>query len=290
MFSRFEFPWVSPHLDLWHSVCNKPASLLFVQKMFCNVSYFHFSPHKENFMWGSYFTFIFLFPRHSFALPDKTHNYILSNIVGKRRKTIFSFSKRGLALYSWFPGSSVFSFLNVRQNLPSLLFGDLEEIFSFSVCLFKFVLDEESKILKSTQGCFFVGAQTRRSGSRMSLKHFHTFTLKYFIWTFTFTISKITFTFTISKTTVTFTMSVLHFQKVGSSCLFELKRENQDQGCLWNTFTQVPQGFTFPMQFIPELEKMKKRQFAHQMVFMAENNNTSFKLFNSYFENKSTNE
>ena len=85
-------------------------------------------------------------------------------------------------------------------------------------------------------------------------------------------------------------MSVLHFQKVGSSCLFELKRENQDQGCLWNTFTQVPQGFTFPMQFIPELEKMKKRQFAHQMVFMAENNNTSFKLFNSYFDNKSTNE
>ena len=163
MFSRFvEFPWVSPHLDLWHSVCNKPASLLFVQKMFCNVSYFHFSPHKENFMWGSYFTFIFLFPRASFALPDKTHNYILLNIVGKRRKTIFSFSKRGLALYSWFPGSSVFSFLNVRQNLPSLLFGDLEEIFSFSVCLFKFVLDEESKLLKPT--LFFVGAHKRRPG------------------------------------------------------------------------------------------------------------------------------
>ena len=137
---------------------------------------------------------------------------------------------------------------------------------------------------------FFVGAQKRRSGSRMSLKHFHTFTLKDFFLTFTFTISKTTFTFTISKTTFTFTMSVLHCQKVGSSCLFELKRENQDQGCLWNTFTQVPQGFTFPMQFIPELEKMKKRQFAHRMVFMAENSNTSFKLFNSYFENKSTNE
>ena len=155
MFSRFvEFPWVSPHLDLWHSVCNKPASLLFVQKMFCNVSYFHFSPHKENFMWGSYFTFIFLFPRASFALPDKTHNYILLNIVRKRRKTIFS--KRLLALYFWFPGSSMFSLLNVRQNLPSLLFGDLEKIFSFSVCLFEFVLDEESKLLKPTQSCFLL--------------------------------------------------------------------------------------------------------------------------------------
>ena len=162
MFSRFvEFPWVSPHLHLWHSVCNKPATLLFVQKMFCNVSYFHFSPHKEKFMWGSYFTFIFLFPRASFALPDKTHNYILLNIVRKRRKTIFS--KRVLALYSsWFPGSSMFSLLGVRQNLPSLLFGDLEKIFSFSVCLFEFVLDEESKLLKPTQSCFLL--ELRREG------------------------------------------------------------------------------------------------------------------------------
>ena len=38
-FSRF----VS-HLDLWHNVCNKPATLLFVQKMFCDVSYFHSGP------------------------------------------------------------------------------------------------------------------------------------------------------------------------------------------------------------------------------------------------------
>ena len=162
MFSRFvEFPWVSPHLDLWHSVCNKPASLLFVQKMFCNVSYFHFSPHKENFMWGSYFTFIFLFPRASFALPDKTHNYILLNIVGKRRKTIFS--KRVLALYFWFPGSSMFSFLNVRQNLPSLLFGDLEKIFFFSVCLFEFVLDENQSFSNQPKAVF-VGAQKRWPG------------------------------------------------------------------------------------------------------------------------------
>ena len=60
-----------------------------------------------------------------------------------------------LALYFWFPGSSLFSLLNFRQNLPSLLFGDLEKIFSFSVCLFEFVLDEESKLLKPTQSCFF---------------------------------------------------------------------------------------------------------------------------------------
>ena len=134
MFSRFvEFPWVSPHLGLWHSVCNKPATLLFVQKMFCNVSYFHFSPHKEKFMWGSYFTFIFLFPRASFALPDKTHNYILLNIVIKRRKTIFS--KRVLALYFWFPGSSMFSFLNVRQNLSSLLLVILKRFFPYQLSL-----------------------------------------------------------------------------------------------------------------------------------------------------------
>ena len=57
--------------------------------MFCNVSYFHFpQQHKEKFMWGSYFTFIFLFPRASSGPTDKTHSPLLY-IVGKRR-TLFS--------------------------------------------------------------------------------------------------------------------------------------------------------------------------------------------------------
>ena len=81
--------WFS-HLDLWHNVCNKPATLLFVQKMFCNVSYFHFCRHKEKFMWGSYFTFIFPFPRASLTPTDKTHSrppliycWKKSNIISK---------------------------------------------------------------------------------------------------------------------------------------------------------------------------------------------------------------
>ena len=51
--------------------------------MFCNVSYFHFARHKEKFMWGSYFTFIFPFPRAGFGLSDKTDgpSYIL--LLGK---------------------------------------------------------------------------------------------------------------------------------------------------------------------------------------------------------------
>ena len=74
---------LTSHLNLWHNVGNKAASLPFVHKMFCNVSYFHFARHKEKFMWGSYFTFIFPFPRAGFGLSDKTDgpSYIL--LVGK---------------------------------------------------------------------------------------------------------------------------------------------------------------------------------------------------------------
>ena len=62
------------HFILWHNVCNKLGSFLFVHKMFCNVSYFRFSQYKEN----SYFTFIFLFSRTGFALTDKiAASYIL---------------------------------------------------------------------------------------------------------------------------------------------------------------------------------------------------------------------
>ena len=62
------------HFILWHNVCNKLGSFLFVHKMFCNVSYFRFSQYKEN----SYFTFIFLFSRTSFAPTDKiAASYIL---------------------------------------------------------------------------------------------------------------------------------------------------------------------------------------------------------------------
>ena len=38
-----------------------------------------------------------------------------------------------------------------------------------------------------------------------------------------------------------------------------LKRENQDQGYLWNTFTQVSPGFTFRIQYIQGLAKLKRK-------------------------------
>ena len=48
--------------------------------MFCNVSYFHFpQQHKEKFMWGSYFTFIFLLVSLNPVLKKELRMYVITD-------------------------------------------------------------------------------------------------------------------------------------------------------------------------------------------------------------------
>ena len=55
-----------------------------------------------------------------------------------------------------FQEAPCFPFSMFDKTFPRFCLVILKRFFSFSVCLFKFVLDEESKLLKPTQSCFLL--------------------------------------------------------------------------------------------------------------------------------------
>ena len=148
--------------------------------MFCNVSYFRFSQYKEN----SYFTFIFLFSRTSFAPTDKiAASYIL---LEKGREDHFQTCLDNHQLS--------FTYTNYKcilKKLPNMkgIPGDFRIISLPLILQLKVVLTENTKSWK-----LFVCP----------------------------------------------------------------KRKHENQGYLWNTFTQVLHGFTFQIQFIQRMAKSKR--------------------------------
>ena len=172
--------------------------------MFCNVSYFHFARHKEKFMWGSFFTFIFPFPRAGFGLSDKTDgpSYIL--LLGKgehyfQRWTLQndqsdSCSEKHQVL---FKTSLIFPFTIChlsRRNYSCLYVGDgwwiyiipiktlvdlLSQLENKHLKLFSVPLTLHPRVLltgrRKVGGCLEPPPSSSCSkGSRLPLKHLHT--------------------------------------------------------------------------------------------------------------------